>query len=99
MALVFRREGQRPPAQHEMARCGILGRQQQGGTCRHQFEIGQRDDTFSAGNEADPEPFAPQGEGLFRLGILHDAEGSSRAGRVNQYLTPQINKMLFYNTK
>ena len=41
MALVFRREGQRPPAQHEMARCGILGRQQQGRTCRHQFEIGQ----------------------------------------------------------
>ena len=99
MALVFRREGQRPPAQHEMARCGILGRQQQGRTCRHQVEIGQRDDTFSAGNEAGPEPFAPQGEGLFRLGILHDAEGGSRAGRVNQYLTPQINKMLFYNTK
>ena len=99
MALVFRREGQRPPAQHKMARCGILGRQQQGRTCRHQVEIGQRDDTFSAGNEADPEPFAPQGEGLFRLGILHDAEGGSRAGRVNQYLTPQINKMLFYNTK
>ena len=30
---------------------------------------------------------------------IHDAEGGSRAGRVNQYLTPQINKMLFYNTK
>ena len=87
------------PAQHEMARCGILGRQQQGRTCRHRVEIGQRDDTFSAGNEADPEPFAPQGEGLFRLGILHDAEGGSRAGRVNQYLTPQINKMLFYIIK
>ena len=99
MALVFRREGQRPPAQHEMARRRALGRQQEGRAAGRCPRFRQGDDAFSAGNETDPKPFAPQGQGRFRLDILHDAEGGGGAGGVNQYLTPRINKMLFHITK
>ena len=50
--------------------------------------------------DAQPEePLTAQGERGFRLGILHGGKGGGGAPIENQYLTPQINKMLFYITK
>ena len=61
--------------------------------------IGQAGSASAAGDQADPQPLAGQGQGFLGLDIPHHAKGRGACPIIKQYLTPQINKMLFYITK
>ena len=78
---------------------GVLGRQDQGSARRAGADIIEGSGAGAAGDQTDPEPLTAQGERGIRLGILHGGKGGGGAPIENQYLTPQINKMLFYITK
>ena len=52
-----------------------------------------------AGHKAHPQSFAGEGEGGRQLQILHGSGKSDGVPVKKQYLTPLINKMLFYITK
>ena len=99
VALPFRGQGQRGAAQHQMARRRALGRQDQCAARRGGRGIGQAGSASAAGDQADPQPLAGQGQGFFGLDIPHHAKGCGACPIIKQYLTPQINKMLFYITK
>ena len=99
MAAALRGKGQRGAAQDQMAGRRALGRQDESRPCRGRPGSGQRSRAFSAGDQAHPQPFARQREGAFGLDILHRGQRCGGAPIKNQYLTPQINKMLFYITK
>ena len=94
-----RGQGQGRTAQDEVPGGGVLGRQDQGTARRDGADIIERSGAGAAGDQTDPEPLTAQGERGFRLDILHGGKGGGGAPIENQYLTPQINKMLFYITK
>ena len=54
---------------------------------------------LAAGHKAHPQSFAGEGEGGRQLQILHGSGKSDGVPVKKQYLTPLINKMLFYITK
>ena len=99
MAAALRGKGQRGAAQNQMAGRHALGRQDESRPRRGRPGSGQGSRAFSAGDQAHPQPFARQREGAFGLDILHRGQRCGGAPIKNQYLTPQINKMLFYITK
>ena len=99
MAAALRGKGQRGAAQDQMAGRHALGRQDESRPRRGRPGSGQGGRAFSAGDQAHPQPFARQREEAFGLDILHRGQRGGGAPIKNQYLTPQINKMLFYITK
>ena len=99
VAASFRGEGQRRAAQDQVPGGDALGRQDEGRPRRRRPHGGEGGGAFSAGDKADPQPLAAQGEGGIGLDILHRSKRGGGAPIVNQYLTPQINKMLFYIIK
>ena len=86
-------------SQDQMTGRHALGRQDESRPRRGRPGSGQGSRAFSAGDQAHPQPFARQREGAFGLDILHRGQRCGGAPIKNQYLTPQINKMLFYITK
>lgn len=69
MALVFRREGQRPRLSTRWPAAALWGGSRRAEPPGAAPVSDRGDDAFSAGNETDPKPFAPQGQGRFRLDI------------------------------
>ena len=99
VAAALRLQHQRGAAQHQMPGRDALGRQQQRSPGRQGPGGGHTGGAPPAGNKADPQPVAGQGEGRAGLHILHLPGCGHGIPVKQQYLTPQINKMLFYITK
>ena len=86
-------------AQHQMPGRDALGRQQQRSPGGQGPGQGHTGGAPPAGNKADPQPVAGQGERRAGLHILHLTGRGHGIPVKQQYPTPQINKMLFYITK
>ena len=99
VAAALRLQHQRGAAQHQMPGRDALGWQQQRSPGGQGPGRGHTGGAPPAGNKADPQPVAGQGEGRAGLYILHLPGCGHGIPVKQQYPTPQINKMLFYITK
>ena len=99
MADAFRHKGQRGTAQDQVP--GRHGLRRQNERCTQRQRPGSRYGcrALAAGHKAHPQSFAGEGEGGRQLQILHGSGKSDGVPVKKQYLTPLINKMLFYITK